>query len=336
MNKSLSDVRLRAGKHPALLFDRLHALGLVVLHDSADAAQEAIARDARNGDAITVATNDEVRELNARIRNERVRAGLVDDHRTTTGSDGLSIGRGDVIQTRRNDSDTQVTNRQTWSVQAVGADGTVWSKENTTDRKRQRTVRLSAEYVAEHTHLAYASTVYGVQGATVDEAHTVLSDSLDASGVYVGMTRGREANRLHVVAGNLDDARGQFVLALERDRADRGLTRATAVAREAVIGLAVDGPVRLVNATKARLRQQIQATEHLVRASTGAQTALYRAQMAGARRSLAEIERLPIDQAARLIKATERRRQRVPRLPDVARFGRDASGRSGPDHGLSL
>ena len=208
MNRALSDVRLRAGKHPALLFDRLHALGLVVLHDSADAAQEAIARDARNGDAITVATNDEVRELNARIRNERVRAGLVDDHRTTTGSDGLSIGRGDVIQTRRNDSDTQVANRQTWSVQAVGADGTVWSKENTTDRKRQRTVRLPAEYVAEHTHLAYASTVYGVQGATVDEAHTVLSDSLDASGVYVGMTRGREANRLHVVAGNLDDARG--------------------------------------------------------------------------------------------------------------------------------
>ena len=86
MNRALSDVRLRAGKHPALLFDRLHALGLVVLHDSDDAAQEAIARDARNGDAITVATNDEVRELNARIRNERVRAGLVDDHRTTNGS----------------------------------------------------------------------------------------------------------------------------------------------------------------------------------------------------------------------------------------------------------
>ena len=103
-----------------------------------------------------------------------------------------------------------------------------------------------------------------------------------------------------------------------------------------MIGLAVDGPVRLVNATKARLRQQSQATEHLVRASTGAQTALYETRAAAGRRSLAEIERLPIDQAALLIKATERRRQRAVRLPDVARFGRDASGQSGPDRGFSL
>src|SRR5690606_14921174 len=144
-----------------------------------------IARDARDGDAITAATNDEARELNERIRDERVRAGLVDDARTTTGSDGLSIGRGDVLQTRHNDSDVQVANRQTWTVQSVGSDGTVWVKENSTGRKRQRTVGLPAEYVAEHTHLAYASTVYGVQGATVPGSHTVLSDALDASGVYV-------------------------------------------------------------------------------------------------------------------------------------------------------
>ena len=103
-----------------------------------------------------MATNDEARELNARIRDERVRAGQVDDARTATGSDGLSIGRGDVIQTRQNDSDVQVSNRQTWTVQHVGGDGTVWAKESRERRKHQRTVRLPAEYVAEHTHLAYA------------------------------------------------------------------------------------------------------------------------------------------------------------------------------------
>ena len=285
-------VQMRAGEYPALLFDRLHALGLVVLHESTEVAQETIARSARDGDAITVATNDEARALNSCIRDERVRAGLVDDHRTTTGNDGLAIGAGDVIQTRKNDSDLQVANRQTWTVQAVATDGTVWAKENATGRKRQRSVRLPAVYVSEYTHLAYASTAYGVQGATVDEAHTVLSDALDASGVYVGMTRGRDANHLHIVASDVDDAREHFVAAFERDRADRGLTAATAAAREAVAGLAAEGPVRLVNATKARLRQQIQAAE--------------------------------------------RRRQRVPRLPDVTRFGRDSSGRSGPDHGLSL
>ena len=250
-------VQMRRGEHPGLLFDRLHALGLVVLHESAEAMQEAIARDARDGDAITAATNDETRELNERIRDERVRAGSVDDARTATGSDGLAIGRGDVIQTRQNDSDVQVANRQTWTVQVVGEDGTVWATENGTGRKRQRTVRLPAEYVAEHTHLAYASTAYGVQGATVPASHAVLSDALDASGVYVGMTRGQETNRMHVVAADLDHAREQFTAALERDRADRGLIAATQAAREAVAGLVADGPLRLVNTARARLTEQI-------------------------------------------------------------------------------
>ncbi|WOF22571.1 AAA family ATPase [Microbacterium betulae] len=106
-------VQMRRGEHPALLFDRLHALGLVVLHESTEAAREAIARGARGGDSVTTATNDEARELNERIRDERVRAGLVEDRRTSTstGSDGLSIGAGDVIQARHNDSDVQVANR---------------------------------------------------------------------------------------------------------------------------------------------------------------------------------------------------------------------------------
>ncbi|MGB2948203.1 MAG: AAA family ATPase, partial [Rhodococcus sp. (in: high G+C Gram-positive bacteria)] len=251
-------VQLRKGEHPALLFNRLHALGLVTLHPTAEDAQETIARDRHDGDAITVATNDEARELNARIRDTRVRLGEVDNADTTTGSDDLSIGRGDVIQTRQNDSDLGVANRQTWIVQNVGADGTVWATENTNGKKRQRTVHLPATYVVEHAHLAYASTAYGVQGTTIPESHTVLSEVLDASGVYVGMTRARDTNRLHIVAADLDHAREQFVLALARDRADRGLIAATQTAREAVAGLTVDGPVKVVNTERVRLTQLIE------------------------------------------------------------------------------
>lgn len=186
-------------------------------------------------------------------------------------------------------------------------------------------------------HLGYASTAYGVQGSTVPASHTVLSDALDASGVYVGMTRGQETNRLHVVAADVDDAREQFTAALERDRADHGLTAATQAAREAVAGLTADGPVRLVNAAKARLRGQIRIAEHYAAASTGAQAALHEMRATSARRSLGELERLPINEAAaRLRKAIEQRRERAARLPEVTRFGRDASGRSAPDHGLSL
>lgn len=233
-------VQMRHGEHPEVLFDRLHALGLVVMHESPDALQDALAREWRDGDAVTVATNDEARGLNARIRDERVRAGLVDDDCTATDSDGLSIGRGDVIQTRQNDSAARVANRQTWIVQSVGDDGAVWAKEQCASRI-QRTVRLPAEYVAEHTHLAYASTAHGMQGTTVRESRTILGDAMDAASVYVGMTRGRNSNRLHLVAADLYDAPKQFVLALERDRADRGLANATAAARESVRGLS-NGP----------------------------------------------------------------------------------------------
>ena len=258
-------VRMRSGENPALLFDQLRVLGLIRLHRSTDAVQETIAGTAQYGDAITVATNDEARELNSRVRDKRVEQGDVDDTRTTTGSDWLAIGAGDLIQTRKNDGDLGIANRQNWTVQHVAEDGTVWARQAGSGHKYQRTVTLSAEYIREYTHLAYASTAYGVQGATVDESHTVLSDALNAAGVYVGMTRGRTRNRLHIVAADLDDARDQFTNALERDRADRGLAEGTRAAQEAVHGLVLDGPASFVNQEHVRLTRQIKHAEEQVR-----------------------------------------------------------------------
>ncbi|MCQ6325393.1 hypothetical protein, partial [Bacillus cereus] len=76
--------------------------------------QAHITDNAGAGEAITVATNDEATVLNERIRAGRVEAGEVNDTITATGSDGLSIGASDLIQTRRNDSDLGVANRQQW------------------------------------------------------------------------------------------------------------------------------------------------------------------------------------------------------------------------------
>lgn len=235
-------LQMRRGEHPEAVFDRLCGLGLVAIHESPDAQLESLAREWREGCAMTVATNDEARELNARIREERVRAGDVDDSRTVVGSDGLSIGRGDVIQTRRNDSGVRVANRQMWVVRKVGEDGALWAAENASGR-RQQTVRLPTEYVAEHTRLAYTATAHGVQGVTVDESHTMVGDAMGAAGVYVGMTRGRNLNRVHLVAADASEAREQFVVAMDRDRADRGLAIATSAARNSMRGLAA-GTVR--------------------------------------------------------------------------------------------
>lgn len=113
----------------------------------------------------------------------------------------------------------------------------------------------------EHVHLSYAATAYGVQGVTAPASHTILTDSLGGAAVYVGMTRGRETNTLHVVADDMAGARQQFIEALERDRADRGLADATERAAEAVRGLVNDGPVKLVNAETEALMKQTERAE---------------------------------------------------------------------------
>ncbi len=256
-------LKLREGHNPASLFDRLHGLGLVQLHATEDSAHEQIANattaaiKAGTTVAATVATNDEARDLNERVRNQRVAADEVDDTTTVTGRDGLSVGVGDVIATRRNDSSLGVANRQVWTVQHVGSDGTLSVIDAGTARNHRRSVALPPSYVAEHAHLAYAATGYGVQGVTTTAAHTLLSGSLAAAGVYVGMTRGRDSNVLHIVAENPAEARQQFVEALQRDRADRGLIAATSDAQAAVIGLTREGPVKVVNEERARLAEVI-------------------------------------------------------------------------------
>ncbi|GGM35216.1 TraA/ATP-dependent exoDNAse/relaxase [Microbacterium saperdae] len=254
-------IRLRGRDDPAAIFEQLQNLGLIQLHADTDELHEHIATQRGDSQAVTVATNDEATRLNARIRDERVHAGAVDDAATTTGSDGLPIGRGDLIQTRKNDTSLGVANRQQWIVQHVEEDGTVWAVEAENGRKRDHTVRMPAAYVAEHAHLAYASTAYGVQGVTVPVSHTILTDAMSGPAVYVGMTRGKDENRLHIIAESLPEAREQFVEALERDRADRGLTDATQQAAEAVRGLVDDGPVKVVRSEIAALEQLAEQAE---------------------------------------------------------------------------
>ncbi|WP_447589056.1 AAA family ATPase [Microbacterium lacticum] len=334
-------MRDRAG--PGEVFDQLAGMGLVTLHADDEQARKHIAEHAHNGEAITVATNDEAAELNERIRTGCIERGEVSDAVTTTGSDGLSIGAGDLIQTRKNDSDLGVANRQQWIAQQVTEDGTVYVREVGSGRKSPRTVVLPPEYVAEHAHLSYAATAYGVQGATVSASHTVLTDATSAAGVYVGMTRGREANRLHIVAKNMTAARSRFIEAMERDPADRGLDHAAQQAAETVRGLVPDGPVKLVTEELARLDQEAerahQEAEHWeqIAARLDAQRDAHRAEDEqdnaaiqaaedAAERIRAEVTGLLIQQAegegVNYLAAVENEAATSARLSTVGRFGR--------------
>ncbi|EXJ51275.1 AAA family ATPase [Microbacterium sp. MRS-1] len=253
--------QMRDRRDPGAVFDQMQQLGLIHLHADGEALHEQLSQHVRDGETVTVATNDDATEMNERIRAERVSRRLVNDTATTTGNDGLGIGAGDLIQTRRNDTRLGVANRQQWIVQHVDPDGSAWVIDAHDDRKREHSRHLPAEYMREHTHLSYAATAYGVQGVTAPASHTILTESMSGASVYVGMTRGREQNALHIIAGSLDDAREMFVDAMERDSADRGLADATERATDAVRGLVDGGPVKFVNTRIAQLDKKAAKAE---------------------------------------------------------------------------
>jgi hypothetical protein len=215
---------LREGVEPDAVADQLAERGAVVIHATEAEAVEAIATEvvAQGGRdealAVTVATNDDAAKVNQAVRDLRVQAGQVDDTRTTVGMDGTRIGAGDRIVTRRNDTARDVANRETWTVEAVTDDGTVLARGS-----GDRHVRLDAGYAAEAVQLGYAVTDYGNQGVTADGSVTWVTEATTAGGLYVGASRGRYENTLHLVAEDPTDAHQQLVASMGRDRADRGL-----------------------------------------------------------------------------------------------------------------
>jgi len=223
-------LRLREGTDPDGVVDQLLERGQVVVHATraeviAELAGQVAAQEGEaDGLAVTVATNADADDLNRAVRQLRVAAGHVDDTHTAVGMGGARIGVGDRIVTRRNDTARNVANRETWTVQAVGGDGTVHAY------RAGRHVTLDADYLVAHTQLGYATTDYGNQGVTANRSVTWVTEATTAGGLYVGAARGRYQNTLHVVAEDLEAARNLLVAAAVRDRADRGLDAARALA----------------------------------------------------------------------------------------------------------
>jgi thymidine kinase len=251
-------VRMRDREEPGVIFDELLARGQVQIHTTEAQAFQAMSAEALADTAagrtvaMSVATNETATALNSAVRDARLTAGLVSEGRTTTGADGVLIGQGDLVMTRRNDTDLGVANRDLYTVAAVHRDGGLVVVGS--DRRRRT---LTPEYVVEKVHLGYATTAHGNQGTTVDTAHTLLSPGVDAAGVYVPMTRGRDTNTLHVVAIDQKDARQQFIEAMTRESGDRGLDAAKEALATQIRGLDLTDDtrsptVRLIDDLKTR------------------------------------------------------------------------------------
>src|SRR5690606_23279922 len=95
-----------------------------------------------------------------------------------------------------------VLNRDVWTVLEHHDDGSL----TVAHTSRPARAVLPADYVASDVVLAYATTIAGAQGRTVDRGHTVVTPRTISASLYVGMTRGRECNHAHVVTDSHDHA----------------------------------------------------------------------------------------------------------------------------------
>jgi exodeoxyribonuclease V alpha subunit len=215
---------MRTSRHPAGVFDTLLARGQIRLHPSESERTRALAQIGaqpwaeRSAEPVLLIaqTREQVAALNAIIRDQLIATGRLDDTAAVTTAAGERIGVGDRVATRRNEPTLDVANRDTWTVTGIAPDGALAVDGGRGER------HLPAGYVQDHLELAYATTVYGAQGHTVAAAHLLVGEHTGAAGAYVGMTRGRQTNIAHLVAGSVDDARAQWISTFSRDRADLG------------------------------------------------------------------------------------------------------------------
>jgi conjugative relaxase-like TrwC/TraI family protein len=235
-------LRMRTGQEPERVFDELAASGRVVVHATEAEAVEHLAAQATDNPTVTqtiaVSTNAAAEAINLEARNRLVAAGVVDDEVTVDAADGIRLGRGDRVQTRSNERDLGVMNRECWEVTNVRTDGTV-RLQNEQDR---RFTEVDAEYCRANVQHNYAGTVHSVQGVTVDRAAMLLTGGGDGAGAYVGMTRGRFSNVAHIVAPSLADAREIWVETAGRDNQDAGLAQAAQSATVEASAYALDRP----------------------------------------------------------------------------------------------
>jgi hypothetical protein len=159
----------------------------------------------RGKDVLLLAgSNAEAAGLSCRVRAKLTQLGSVGPPQAPL-ADGNHAGVGDLIRARFNtqiDADGRtLTNRDALKITAFrGAAAEV--RRQRLDGTWTGPFRVPSSYLAASAELAYAGNVHVAQGRTVDTAYLLVTDSLSRQALYVGMTRGRQANTAHVVTGN--------------------------------------------------------------------------------------------------------------------------------------
>ena len=199
----------------------------------------------RGKDVLLLAgSNAEAAELSRRVQARLTQLGTVGPPQAAL-SDGNHAGVGDLVRARLNTEidagGRKLTNRDTLKITALrGPDAEV--RRQRQDGTWTEPFRVPRSYLARNAELGYGGNVHVAQGRTVDTAHLLVTGTLSRQALYVGMTRGREANTAHVVTGKTapaghkpyQQAAPESVLAsvLQRDADDLSATEQIRQAQE--------------------------------------------------------------------------------------------------------
>ncbi|KRA37908.1 MULTISPECIES: MobF family relaxase [unclassified Nocardioides] len=174
------------------------------LSAAADQAYKAWSSDRAAGlDSVLLApTREVVSQLNGRARVDRV-ASAEQRGAEVDLADGNRASAGDLVVTRRNNRRLTISrtnwvkNGDRWRVESVLPSGALRVRH----LELGRALELPANYVSEHLQLGYATTVHGAQGMTADTAHLVATGDETRQTLYVGISRGRQANHIYLATG---------------------------------------------------------------------------------------------------------------------------------------
>jgi conjugative relaxase-like TrwC/TraI family protein len=169
--------------------------------------QWAAAVDSGQNVLLLARSRRDAEELNNQARTHLMDSGVV--HGPVLLDGDTEWCAGDQLRATRNNrglpfGDTYVRNGDRFTVLARAMDGLL--VEHTSGVR----ATLPAVYVQEHAIYGWASTIDTAQGATVDVGILLARPGIDREHLYVGLTRGRHANHVHVAPS--DPAEDHHVL----------------------------------------------------------------------------------------------------------------------------
>ena len=231
-----ASLRLRQGDATALdEYDQQGRIRGAPPDQAMDQAVRAYVASYLNGRDVLLMAADwaRCRELSARVRDDLIHLGLVDDGPTVRISEGAEASAGDLIICRRNDHGIEagepgrpLANGDVLRIEAIIPGGIMVRRLLEPDRAtghRRFTDRAFSYADYSSSDLAYAITGHSAQGATVHTGIALVTGSEDRQWLYPAMTRGTDLNLAFVftIPPKVADPQPGVRPAAELDRYDR-------------------------------------------------------------------------------------------------------------------